>query len=175
MSNNDNKFLLKFLSDFFPLIAFFLTYKLSTHDNPIIPATICLIIATIISLSVIYYYNKKIAKMPLFSAILLGFFGGITVFSGNDIFIKMKPTIINLLFAAILFVGYFLNKPFIKYLANNQISLDDKSWLNLSLIWGFFFIFLAIVNEIIWRNFSTDFWVKFKVLECYQFQSSLLY
>jgi intracellular septation protein len=101
--------------------------------------------------------------MPLFSAIILGIFGSITIFSGNEIFIKMKPTLLNLLFALILFFGYFFKKPFLKYIFASKVELSEEAWILLSKRWGLFFIFLAVLNEIIWRNFTTDFWVKFKV------------
>lgn len=155
--------LLQFMRDFLPLLTFFAVYKLSGHEHPIIPATIALIITTFIALVVNYIFTRKIAKMPLFSALVLGFFGSLTIYSGNEIFIKIKPTLINLLFASILFFGYFNEKPLLKTLLESAFQLSNKAWMSLSLRWGMFFVFLAILNEIIWRNFSTDFWVQFKV------------
>lgn len=101
--------------------------------------------------------------MPLISAIILGIFGGLTLISGDDLFIKIKPTLINLLFATLLFYGYFSKRPLIKHLFGESLKMEDKIWIVLSLRWGLFFVFLAILNEAIWRNFSTDFWVNFKV------------
>lgn len=166
MKNNnstDNQGWLKFLCDFLPLIVFFSIYKWYTADNPLIVATIGLLITTVIALAINYWVAKEIAVMPLFSAIILGLFGGMTIFSGNEIFIKMKPTLLNILFAMVLFFGYFSKKPFLKYLFGSKVSLSERSWLILSWRWGVFFIFLALLNELIWRNFPTDFWVKFKV------------
>lgn len=160
---NKQEPMLKFLTDFLPLILFFAVFKLSDHSQPIIPATTCLVVSTIIALTISHILTKKIAKMPLFSAIILGFFGGLTIFSGNEIFIKMKPTLINLLFSAVLLFGYFSKKPLMQYLFDGAIHMSKEAWLTFSLRWGLFFIALAILNEIIWRNFSTDFWVQFKV------------
>jgi intracellular septation protein len=154
---------LKFVCDFLPLAIFFCIYKFSSHPKPIIPATGYLIVATLVSLVIFYIYTKKIAKMPLFSAILLGLFGGLTIFSGNDLFIKMKPTLVNLIFAAILFFGYFTKRPLLKNIFDGAIQMETKHWLVLSLRWACFFLFLALLNELVWRNFDTDFWVKFKV------------
>lgn len=162
MSNKQSSFL-KFICDFLPLMVFFVVYKISKAPSPIIAATICLLVATFIALTINYFFTKKIAVMPLFSAIILGIFGFLTIFSGNEIFIKMKPTLVNLTFAAILLFGYFTKKPLLKILFNSAFDISVETWLNLSLRWAGFFIFLAILNEIIWRNFSTDFWVQFKV------------
>jgi intracellular septation protein len=161
-SNADNSFI-KSIVDFLPLAIFFFVYKTSAHENPIIPATIYLVIATFITLAISYFTVKKIPKLPLFSAIILGIFGFLTVFFDNEVFIKIKPTIINLAFGIILLFGYVTKKPFLKTVFGSAIEMDCKNWLTLSLRWAIFFIFLAILNEIIWRNFPTDFWVKFKV------------
>jgi intracellular septation protein len=155
--------LLKFICDFLPLIVFFTIYKTSNAPSPIIPATTYLLVVTFIALVINYLATRKLAIMPLVSAVILGIFGLLTVFSGNEIFIKIKPTLINLVFAAILFAGYFAKKPLLKILLGSAIDVDDKIWLNLSLRWALFFVFLAALNEVIWRNFSTDFWVQFKV------------
>ncbi len=163
MSNKNTHSTLKFICDFLPLLAFFLVYKTSTNAHPIIPATITLVLITFIALAVNYLFTKEIAKMPLFSALLLGFFGFLTIFFGNEIFIKLKPTLVNLLFASILLFGYFSKKPLLKMLLGSAFEISDQAWLHLSLRWAGFFIFLAILNEFIWRNFSTDFWVQFKV------------
>ncbi len=154
---------LKFLTDFLPIILFFAAYKFSNNPKPIIVATIYLVVSTIIALAISYFFTKKIAKMPLISAMLLGVFGGITIFSGDETFIKIKPTLLNLLFSAILFIGCFYKKPLLTYLFDGAIKMEKEHWLTFSMRWAYFFVFLAILNEIIWRNFSTDFWVQFKV------------
>lgn len=162
-SRKSHDSLIKFLCDYLPLIVFFACYKLAKTPNPLVTATIYMIATTFIALIIAYILTKKIAMVPLVSGILLGIFGGLTIFLQDDFFIKMKPTIINLLFALVLFYGYFAKKPFLSYLIGEQIKMSGKAWLTLSLRWACFFIFLAILNELIWRSFSTDFWVQFKV------------
>ena len=166
MTNSSKKShdsLTKFLCDYLPLIVFFACYKLAKTPDPLITATTYMIITTFIALIISYLLTKKIAKIALFSGIILGVFGGLTILLKDDLFIKIKPTIINLIFAAILFYGYFSKKPLLSYLIGDQIKMSDRAWLTLSARWVIFFIFLSILNEIIWRNFSTDFWVQFKV------------
>ncbi len=166
MTNSSKKShdsLTKFLCDYLPLIVFFACYKLAKTPDPLITATTYMIITTFIALIISYLLTKKIAKIALFSGIILGVFGGLTILLKDDLFIKIKPTIINLIFAAILFYGYFSKKPLLSYLIGDQIKMSDRAWLTLSARWAIFFIFLSILNEIIWRNFSTDFWVQFKV------------
>lgn len=153
----------KFLCDYLPLIIFIIVYKFSSAADPLIPATLCLLISSFLALIASYILTKKIAKMPLISAVILGVFGGLTLISGNDLFIKIKPTLINLLFASVLFYGYFSKRPIIKHLFGGSLAMPNLAWITLSLRWGLFFIFLAILNEVIWRNFPTDFWVNFKV------------
>lgn len=155
--------IVKFANDFLPLAVFLVVFNVSEHENPIIPATFWMILVTIITISVSYILVGKIAKMPLFSAGLLGIFGALTVLSGDDIFIKIKPTLLNLLFSIILFYGYFAKKPLMSYLFGSKIQLPTKAWLTVSLRYAIFFLGLALLNEIIWRNFSTEFWVNFKV------------
>lgn len=153
----------KFLSDFLPLIVFVVVYKTSNSSQPLVPATLWMIIVTFVALVISYILTKKIAKMPLIAALTLGIFGGITVFSGDDYFIKIKPTLINCIFASILFFGYFTKKPLISYLFGGELKMKGDAWHIMSFRWGCFFLFLALLNEIVWRNFSVDFWVDFKV------------
>ena len=149
----------KMIAEMAPLLIFFASYKYTD----LITATGLLIIATIIAVSITYVKEKKLSVLPIVSAAILTIFGGLTFFSGNELFIKIKPTIVNMLFAATLIVGALKGKGLLQYLLGEALSMKDKAWVTLSLRWGIFFIFLAILNEIIWRNFSTDFWVKFKV------------
>ncbi|MBU6338417.1 MAG: septation protein A [Rickettsiales bacterium] len=153
----------KILCDYAPLAIFFVAYKLNKGENPLLFATICLLISTFISLIISYILTKHISKMALFSGLILGTFGGLTIIFKDENFIKIKPTIINLVFAAILFYGYFTKKPLISYLLGTEIKMSNSAWLKLSLRWALFFVFLALLNEIIWRSFPTDFWVQFKV------------
>ncbi len=159
----------KFLCDYLPLIIFFIAYKvpksflINYHLEPLIFATICLVFTAIISLIISYILIKKISQIALFSTIILTIFGSLTAIFNDEIFIKIKPTIINLIFAIILIVSYLKKKPILAILFESQIQMSKQSWLTLSLRFGCYFIFLAILNEIIWRNFTTDFWVDFKV------------
>ena len=101
--------------------------------------------------------------MPTVGATIILIFGGLTIYFDNEVFFKMNPTIINVLFAIILFTGHYINKPFLKMLLGGSIKLHDKGWHILTNRWIAFFISLAILNEIIWRTQTTDIWVNFKV------------
>ena len=157
-----NKSFLKFLTDFGPLVIFFYYYYDSGKDLRVaIPP---FIIATIIALAVVWFFEKKISPMPLVSGILVTFFGGLTIYFNNPIFIYVKPTIINILFALILLFGKFFTKePLIKRLMGKSINLTNEIWEILNRRWMFFFFGLAILNELVWRTQSEEFWVNFKV------------
>lgn len=150
---------LRLALDLGPLLVFFLAYK----ALGLLAATAALIVFTAISLAVTYILEKKIAIMPLVSGIAVTVFGGMTLLLQDELFIKMKPTLVNLLFASILLAGAYFKKPMLKYLLGEAMQLTEKGWMVLSIRWGLFFMFLAALNEFIWRNFSTDFWVNFKV------------
>ncbi|WP_375632110.1 MULTISPECIES: septation protein A [unclassified Bartonella] len=165
---------LKFLLEMGPLVAFFFAnYKgewliknigfFQNFSKPIFPATAIFMVAIIISLSLSWILAKQIPIMPLISGIFVLVFGFLTLWLHNETFIKMKPTIINSLFAFILFGGMFFKKPLLRYALDSTLKLDDLGWQKLTYRWAFFFIFLAILNEIIWRNFSDNFWTSFKV------------
>lgn len=149
----------KNILEFGPLIIFFLVYKWQGLIN----ATAVLVVVTAVAVIINYVLEKKVPVMPLASAVILGIFGILTVISEDTFFIKIKPTIVNLLFAAILLIGAAMKKGMLKYLMGSAIEMNDKAWLKFSIRWGFFFIFLALVNEVVWRSFEEDFWVKFKV------------
>ena len=150
---------LRLALDLGPLLVFFLAYRF----HGLLAATAALIVFTCISLTVTYLIEKKIAVMPLVSGIAVAVFGGMTLLLQDELFIKMKPTIVNMLFATILLGGVYFKKPLLKYLLGEAMQLEDKGWMILSTRWGIYFMFLAALNEFIWRNFSTDFWVNFKV------------
>ena len=157
-----NKSSIKFLTDFGPLLIFFIVYKKNGNDLSVaIPP---LIVATIISVSIVYFIEKKIPFVPLLGAVLVSTFGGLTLYFKNPIFIYIKPTIINILFAIILLVGrYFLNQNFLKVLLNQAFKMDEIGWNKLNDRWAYFFLFLAFLNEVIWRTQTESFWVNFKV------------
>ena len=152
---------MKQLFEFFPLIVFFAVYYKSDKDLYLSIAAV--IAATIISLIALYIKERKISTMMLVSTIILVIFGGLSLFFENEIFFKMKPTIINSLFAITLIVSTYFNKPILKMMLNSSIKLTDQGWTALNKMWTGYFIFLAILNELVWRNYPTDVWVNFKV------------
>ncbi|MFM8244242.1 MAG: septation protein A [Candidatus Fonsibacter sp.] len=155
-----NKNLTKFFLDLGPLVIFFYFYKQYGMMQAIIP----LIVATVVSVVLMYWLEKKIPMIPILGAILVSVFGGLTVISDNKIFFYMKPTIINLLLASILIFGkIILKKNLLKNLLQSSIQMTDDGWKELNDRWIYFFIFLAILNELIWRTQSESFWVQFKV------------
>ena len=157
-----NKSILKFVTDFGPLLIFFFYYYNSDKNLKIaIPP---FIIATIISLAIVWILEKKIPMVPLIGGILITFFGGLTIYFNNPVFIYIKPTIINILFGlALLFGKYFTNEPILKKILGKSIVLKDEGWNILSRRWIFFFFSIALLNEIVWRTQSEEFWVNFKV------------
>ena len=157
-----NKSFTKFITDFGPLLVFFFFYYNSDKNLKIaIPP---FIIATIIALAIVWMLEKKIPMVPLIGGILITFFGGLTIYFNNPVFIYIKPTIINILFGlALLFGKYFTNEPVLKKILGKSIVLKDEGWNILSRRWIFFFFTIALLNEIVWRTQSEEFWVNFKV------------
>jgi len=154
--------LIKFAADFGPLLIFFIIYF--NGENSLRSAIPPFIIATLIALIVIYILEKKIPMVPLVSGVLITLFGGLTLYFDNKIFFYMKPTIINLLFAGVLFFGkYFTEKPLLKIFFQNSINLQDEGWEKLNYRWIAFFLLVAALNEIVWRTQSEAFWINFKV------------
>jgi len=157
-----NKSLLKFVTDIGPLVIFFLFYY--NNDKNLKIAIPPLIVATIISVLIIWILEKKIPMVPLLSGILITFFGGLTIYFDNPVFLYLKPTIINILFGlALLFGKFFTKEPVLKKILGKSIPLNDIGWKILNNRWMYFFFGLAILNEIVWRTQSEEFWVNFKV------------
>jgi intracellular septation protein len=157
-----NKSFVKFLTDFGPLFIFFVVYYKS--GNNLIVAIPPLIAATIIAIIIVYILEKRIPYIPLLGGLLISFFGGLTIYFQNPIFIYLKPTIINIVFAFTLFIGkVFFKKNFLKIFFKGSLKLEEIGWNKLMYRWIGFFIFLAILNEIIWRTQGQEFWVNFKV------------
>ena len=157
-----NKSLIKFLADFGPLLIFFIIYKKSGNDlSKAIPP---LIISTIVAVVIVYFLEKKIPYVPLIGAVIISIFGGLTLYFDNPIFIYLKPTIINIMFAIILLISNkFFNKNLLKTLLQTAIIMNDDGWKKLNLRWAYFFLFLAAVNELVWRTQTEELWVNFKV------------
>ena len=150
----------KLFIDIGPLAIFFIYYKLS---GDLIDAILPLMLATVVAVIISYILEKKIPIMPTLGAGIVVIFGGLTIIFDNKIFIFMKPTIINIIFATILYGGIILKKPLLKYLLGSALKLEEDGWLILTQRWAAFFIALAVLNEIVWRTMSEDFWVSFKV------------
>ena len=149
----------KLLIDIGPLAVFFIFYNRSGLQASILPFMLATVIAVLIS----YILEKKIPIMPTVGAAIVLLFGGLTIYFDNEVFFKMKPTIINLLFAIILYGGILINKPLLKYLLGAALKLEEEGWKILTQRWIGFFIALAVLNEFVWRTQSTDIWVNFKV------------
>ena len=157
-----NKSFYKFVTDFGPLLVFFTFYYKNEKNLEIaIPP---FILATLLALFIVWKIEKKIPIVPLMGGILITFFGGLTIYFDNPIFIYIKPTIINILFGlALIFGKYFTTEPVLKKLMGKSISLSNEGWELLNKRWIYFFFALAILNELIWRTQSEEFWVNFKV------------
>ena len=122
------------------------------------------IIATLVALAIVYFLEKKVSMVPLIGGIVITLFGGLALYFDNKIFFYMKPTILSLLLAGVLSFGkLFTKKPLIKILYQDALDLEEEVWQKLNNRWIYFFIFLAVLNEIIWRTQSEVFWVNFKV------------
>ena len=157
-----NKSFLKFITDFGPLLIFFTIYYKS--GNNLAFAIPPLIIATLIAIVVMYFVEKKIPYVPLIGGVVISLFGGLTLYFNNPIFLYMKPTIVNIIFASILIISkIFFNKNFLKFFLQSAFQLNEFGWNKLNFRWAYFFIFLAILNEIVWRTQPETTWVNFKV------------
>jgi len=151
--------LLKLALEMGPLVVFFgVNAKFGIY-----PGTATFMVATVIALGASYVLTRTIPIMPLVTAVFVLIFGGLTLYLADETFIKLKPTIVNLLFASILFVGLITRRLFIKLIFENAFQLVDRGWVLLTRAWIVFFLFLAGLNEVVWRNFATDTWVSFKV------------
>lgn len=150
---------LKLLVEIGPLGVFFLAN--SQYD--IFAATGAFMAATLVSLVASRLIFKRVPAMPLVTGVFVFIMGGLTLYLHDELFIKLKPTIVNVLFASILLGGLAYGRSLLKYLFADVFQLQEEGWRKLTLRWALFFVFLAVLNEIVWRLFSTDFWVAFKV------------
>lgn len=166
--------LLKLALELGPLGAFFLFNArgeqlaasfpvLQAIGEPIFLATAAFMVAITISLTVSLWLTRRLPIMPLVSGVVVLVFGALTLWLHDELFIKLKPTIVNSLFGSVLLLGLVFGKALLGYVFDSAFRLTDEGWRKLTLRWGVFFFVLAAINEIVWRNFSTDFWVNFKV------------
>ncbi len=150
---------LKFALELGPLVVFFVT---NTRAG-LFYGTGAFMVATAVSLIVSWFLIRRIPIMPLVTGVVVLIFGGLTLYLQDELFIKLKPTIVNTLFGAVLLGGLAFGKSLLAVVFEAAFNLTDEGWKKLTFRWALFFFVLAIVNEIVWRNFSTDFWVAFKV------------
>lgn len=158
-SGEDINPILRLAIDTVPLAVFFIT----NAKWGIFNATAAFMVAITLSLIATYLLVKKLSPMPVITAVFVLVFGGLTVWLHDATFIKIKPTLVNLIFFSLLMGGLFFKKLFLKLCFGEMYRLEDEGWKKLTIRWGFYFLFLALLNEIVWRNFSNDIWVNFKV------------
>jgi len=148
---------------FMPFIGPLLPEAVSGEKAGIFVATAVFMVAILLSLAVSYALTRHLPVMAMVTAVIVVVFGGLTLVLHDDTFIKMKPTIVYLLFAGVLLGGLWFNKPLLAIVFDAVFHLTDEGWRKLTLRWAIFFLALAVLNEIIWRTQTTDFWVSFKV------------
>jgi len=151
--------LLKMALDLGPLLTFFAANTVSD----IFTATAVFMVAITISIALGIAIERKVSPMAVLTCAMVLIFGGLTLWLSNENFIKIKPTILYSMFAAVLVGGLAFNRLFIKYLLGQTLHLADPAWRALTWRWSIFFLALAVMNEFVWRNTSTDTWVAFKV------------
>jgi intracellular septation protein len=160
--------LLKLALELGPLVVFFLSNAYAERfgvgeGQRIFVATGIFIAATVISLAIHYALVRRLPIMPLVSGAVVVVFGGLTLVLQDELFIKLKPTIVNTLFGLTLLGGLYFRKPLLAIVLDSMFELTEEGWRKLTFRWAIFFFVLAALNEIVWRTQSTDFWVSFKV------------
>ena len=158
---------MKFLFDFFPVIAFFIAFYVpEDRQQGIYAATYTIMIATLIQICVYWLLYRKFEKMHIITFVVVLIFGGLTIYLQDEVFIKWKPTIVNWCFAAALIASHFIGDKTLFQrminLADEKLQLPDQVWRNVNMSWGLFFIFLGFVNLYVAFSFTTEFWVNFK-------------
>jgi intracellular septation protein len=151
--------LLKLVLDIGPLVLFFA----ANSKFGIYAATGSFMVAVLIALGVSYAMTRHIAIMPVVTAAIVLVFGGLTLILHDELFIKLKPTIIYVLFGGTLLAGIAFDKPFLSIMFDQMFHLTAEGWRKLTWRWALFFLALAVVNEVVWRTQTTDFWVSFKL------------
>jgi len=149
---------LKTVLEFGPLVAFFA----ANWWGGIFIATMAIMIVTPITLAITWFITRELSVMPIVTLLFVAVFGGMTLYLQDETFIKIKVTIINTLFAVILLGGIALKKPLLKFVFGQAMNLDEAGWKKITINWGVFFLALALINELVWRNVTTDTWVSFK-------------
>ena len=154
------KQLIKLITEVGPLAVFFI----GNSKFGIFPATAAFMVATAIAIPISWKIEGKLPIMPIIIGVFVVFFGSLTLIFQDPTFIKIKPTIVNIVFAAGLIISRtFFQKNVLKIIFNKAFNLTERGWRVLNIRWSFFFLFLAILNEIVWRNYSTEIWISFKL------------
>jgi intracellular septation protein len=151
--------LLKIIVEAGPLVVFFSTFAWAG----IFVATAAFMVAIVAALAFSWLTQRRLPMVPLFSAAIVLVFGGLTLWFNDETFIKLKPTILNGMFAAVLFAGLAFKRSLLKPLFESVFQIDEPGWRVLTLRWAFFFAVMAVLNEVVWRNTTTDIWVSAKV------------
>ncbi len=146
-----------------PLGVFFAVNAATSKTHGLYPATAAFMVATLVALVLSWRLLKRVPVMPLVSGVVVLVFGSLTLILQDELFIKLKPTIVNSLFGTVLLGGLLFGRSLLGVVFDSVFDLDAAGWRALTLRWGIFFFALAAVNEVVWRNFSTDTWVWFKV------------
>lgn len=150
----------KLAVDFGPLILFFVVYMRAE----IFTATIVFMVATVVAAGVSYALTRHVPVMLVVTLVIVLVFGGLTIYLHDERFIKMKPTMVYALFAAVLLGGLVFGKALLSHVFDFAFQIDQAGWRKLTLRWGLFFIAMAILNEFVWRNFAESTWVTFKLI-----------
>ncbi|GAB3128843.1 septation protein A [Novispirillum itersonii] len=149
----------KFALEMGPLLVFFV----ANSRFGIVTGTAVFMVATAVALAASWLLARKIPVLPLVSGVFVLVFGGLTVWLQDDLFIKLKPTIVNTLFGLILLGGLATGRNFLKMALDTAFQVTEEGWRILAVRWGLFFLALAVINEVVWRSVATDVWVNFKV------------
>ena len=149
----------KAVAQLLPLVTFFVTY----HFFGIMSATFAIIISSLIAVAMEYYFARTVPALTIMLCVISVILGAATIFTGDAKFIKIKLTIINFAFFMVLMIGVLMQQGWLKYVVGHMVVLEDHHWITLSTRAACFFLFLALLNEVVWRNFSDDVWVKYKV------------
>lgn len=158
-ANSSRSGAVKPVTEYGPLIVFFGAYVLSD----LITATAALMVATAAALVLSYAVDRRVPLMPLITAGVVGVFGGLTLWLNDETFIKLKPTIVQAMISAVLLGGLVFGRSLLKPVLGTAWQMNDAGWRLLTLRFGIFFVAMAVLNELVWRTQSTDFWVSFKV------------
>ena len=142
-----------------PLLIFFVANQVAGA----MPAIAVFMAAPVVAVALSVRLERRWPIMPMVSCVFVLIFGGLTLWLNDDLFFKLKPTVVNLLFAAILFAGLATGRNFLKLMMGTVFELDEQGWRILTWRWAVFFVVLAVINEIVWRNFSFSFWAGFKL------------